>query len=193
MSIAVRLEDEANERAAMSTLGLCDLSALKKLGLKGRDAETWLTNEGIDLPPEIYQSRTLADDGVVVRLGSDEFFLESGIKSEVVPALMAHLRSVREQVAIVPREDATFALTGAKAIDVFSQTCAVDFSKAIATHLTMTRVAGVSCGVFPFLISEIPAYRLWVDPSYAVYLWETLVEICESLSGCVVGAGCIYS
>ena len=56
----------------------------------------------------------------------------------------------------------------------------------------MTRVAGVSCCVFPDTIGGIPAYRIWVDTSYALYLWETLVEICESVGGGVIGAGCVF-
>ena len=39
---------------------------------------------------------------------------------------------------------------------------------------------------------ETTAYRLWVDYTYAEYLWETLADICRELNGGVVGAGYIF-
>ncbi len=83
-------------------------------------------------------------------------------------------------------------LTGTRAIDALAQTCGINFRDATLRRLILTRVAGVSCGVFPDAIDETPTFRFWIDPSYAVYLWETLLEICESLDGFPIGAACIF-
>ncbi|MCH7729641.1 MAG: aminomethyl transferase family protein [Planctomycetes bacterium] len=190
--IAFRLQEQETERAAMKTLGLCDLSALAKLGVKGPDAHGWLQDQQVDVPDGIYESRRLADGGVIVRLAPDEFLLEGGITNESLPALRGQMDSPHGQVVHIVREEATFLLIGARSLEVLAQTCGINFHEAGPRCLILTRVAGVSCGVFPDPIKEISAYRLWVDPSYAVYLWETLVEICESLGGHPIGAGCIF-
>ena len=97
------------------------------------------------------------------------------------------------RLARVEHEEATLLLTGRRSLEVLSQTCGINFREALPDKVVFTRVAGVSCGVFTEAIREVPVYRIWVDPSYALYLWETLVEICHSLDGGEIGAGCIYS
>jgi len=191
-SFAVRLQSEKVPREKMTTLGLCDVSGLNKLGLKGPDTASWLANEGVSVPNAIYDSRPLDDGGLIVRLGGDEFFLEGGLCNESVPAISARLDTQPGGAYRVVRQEATFLLVGARRGDVLAQTCGIDFREAATGKVVLTRVAGVSCSVLPVLVENIPAYRLWVDSSYAIYLWETLAEICESLDGDVIGAECVY-
>lgn len=190
--LAVRIETDEAERATAQTLGLCDVSALPKLGLKGPDAEHALTDRGIEVPGAIYESCRLAGGGWIVRTGANEFFLESGATDDSV-ALLASLDSARGRVFRIERQDATFLLAGSRASEVLAQTCGANVREAAAHRLMLTRVAGVSCGVFPQFFADAPGYRLWVDYSYAVFLWESLVEICESLDGRVIGAGCLLA
>ena len=189
---AVRFQSDEAERRAMQSLAVCDLSGLQKFGLKGPDSESRLSKNGIDVPQKIYDSRPLADGGVIVRFASDEFFLESGATNETVPALAARLNSHDGKTFHVERQEATFLLIGSRSLAVLSQTCGINFREAAPRHVVFTRVAGISCAVFPNPVGDIRAYRFWVDCSLAVYLWETLVEICESLNGGVIGAGCLY-
>lgn len=206
-SYAVRDGSEEDDLRTLELLGLCDLSGLHKLGLKGPDAETWLNSKGLDVPSDIFASRLLADGGVILRLGADEFFLEDNIANTNLSPLSVRIDSHKGRLVRVERQEATFLLTGCRALDVLAQTCGVNFREVTPQKVVFTRVAGVSCGVYPETLSPpIPAgsgvpsvdakasaYRLWVDPSYAVYLWETLAEICQSLDGGEIGAGCIYS
>lgn len=188
--VAVRFRDIEAERAALRTLALCDFSALRKLGVKGPDAAAWLSEQGIEAPAEIHQSSRLADDGLIVRLGADEFFLESGVADETVSELANRLNSGAGRLFPVERQDATFLLSGSRSLGVLAQTCSIDFSERPPQRLVMTHVAGVACAILPES-GDTQAFRCWVDPSYAVYLWETLVEICEELGGNVVGVGCV--
>ena len=64
---------------------------------------------------------------------------------------------------------------------------AVMTSVSLAARLIMTRVAGVSCAVLPIEAAGIPQFRLWLDCSYGVYLWEALYEIVRDHGGEVVG------
>ena len=192
MQFAVRLGTEEAEQAAKKTLGLCDLSGLTKLGIKGADAESWLAEQNIDVPKTVYESQRLADGGFIVRVAAEEFLLESGIANTSVPALADRLDSHSGRVLRIERQEATFLLVGSRANDVLSQTCGIDFHNAVPQQLVLTRVAGVSCGVLPHRLDDTFVYRFWIDFSYAVYLWETLAEICESLGGSVIGAGCLF-
>ena len=70
-----------------------------------------------------------------------------------------------------------------------AQTCGLDLREPVASRVVLTRVAGVSTIVLPERIRDEAGFRLWVDPSYAHYLWHQLVKISESLGGRVVGAG----
>lgn len=175
----------------MTSLGICDVSGLQKLGVKGPDAAAWLHSLGIDVPAKILDSNSLPPGGVIVRLGRDEFFLEDDIANTALPRLMTKADAHRGDMYRVEHDEATFLLVGDRATQVLAQTCAINFREVVPQQVVFTRVAGVSCSVLPAL-ADIPTYRFWVDPSYAVYLWKTLVEICESLDGRVIGAGCLY-
>ena len=188
MPIARKFHGE-EKNAAIERVGLCDLSGLTKLGVKGRDAESWLIKENVELPAANYESRRFADGGILVRLAADEFLLESGLVNQSVPELSAKLKSANGQVFRVERQEATFLLVGSSAPAVLAQTCGVDFSKEADQCLVLTRVAGASCGVFLDDVNKVRAYRFWIDYSYAEYLWEMLQTICEDLGGRVMGAG----
>jgi glycine cleavage system aminomethyltransferase T len=190
--VVLNFQSREVEQAALGTLGLCDLSGLAKLGIKGNDAERWLAEQGIQTPGTIYRSERLPDGGIVIRVAGDEFMLESGLTNQTVPQLAGRPATTTGRVDAVPRQDATFLLVGSKAIDVLAQTSGINFRKEEDQRLILTRLAGTSCGVFPEQIDQVQAYRLWVDPSYAVYLWETLAQICDDLGGVVVGAGCLF-
>ncbi len=200
-SFAVRFDSVESEEVARRTLGLCDLSGLTKLGLKGRDAAGWLAEQGVDVPAAIYETRPLAGDGsggdggIIARLGADEFLLEGGIGDRIVSSLSASLSERLDghpgRLDRVEHQEATFLLVGSRANDVLKQTCAVDFQDIETDRLAMTRVAGVNCSVLRQAVDDVPAFRLWADCSYAVYLWQTLAEICESLGGRVIGAAAV--
>ena len=194
MLIAVRFDADEAEPSPLPTPGLCDLSGLTKLGVKGRHAEKWLTGQGVDVPATTYESRSLDDGGLIVRLGTDEFLLESGFADDDnrVATLATQLDPTADHVYRIERQDATFLLVGLRALDVLAQTCGVNFREAAPRHLVLTRVAGVSCGVCSDAVGEIPCYRIWVDYSYAAYLWETLEQIGTDLGGRVIGAGRLF-
>jgi sarcosine oxidase subunit gamma len=190
--IAMDFGDPAAEGRQMRTLGLCDLSPLAKLGVKGRNAEAWLCEQGLPIPERIYDCRRLDDHGLCIRVSVDEFFIEGGPAAEAVVHLTAALASPGPGVWPVVRQDATLLLTGSRAIEVLAQTCSINFRQAPDGRLIMTRLAGVSCAVLPQSVEGVATFRLWIDPSYAVAMWETLSGIVAELDGGIVGAACLY-
>ncbi len=187
-TLALRIGSAEEETAALKTLALCDLSALPKLGLKGAGAEGWLRDQGIDVPPVVYDTRSLSDGGLIARLGSADFFLEGGPRGGLLPRLAADLAKPPARVYRVERQDAGFVLVGERAPKLLAQLSAFDFRSAPSGRFVLTQAASINCAALPIPADEGVRFRLWVDCSYAAYFWETLVRIGTELGGRVVGA-----
>src|SRR5207248_1687282 len=114
------------EEAALRTLGLCDLSALPRLGVKGPRAEGWLRGQRVESPAAVYDTLPLGGGGLVARLGASEFLLEGGFGDALAP-LSASLEQPSPGVYRVERQDACFLLTGSRATEVLAQVCSIDF------------------------------------------------------------------
>jgi sarcosine oxidase subunit gamma len=189
--IATRLGPATEEDAAARELALCDLSGLAKLGVRGPQADAWLRRQGLDVPTDLYDTRDLPDGGLLARIGADQFLLESGVSAETVAALAEPLGTAPGTYR-VERQEATFLLAGQRLRQVLPQTCGIDFGVVPLRRLIYTRTAGVNGALLPQEIGGNPACRIWVDPSYAADLWESLVTIVQELGGRVVGAACFY-
>ena len=190
--VALRFGAPEPEAAAMRQLALCDVSSLGKMVVKGPAASSWLGEQGVEVPPEIYETRGLPDGGLVARTGTDEYFLESGIAGQFVPALRDQVGPAPAGVYRIERQDATFLLSGSRAHEVMAQTCGVNLKEAAPERLVLTSVAGVTCGVLPDPEKDVRIYRLWADFTYAFYLWETLHQIVDELGGQIVGVAAFY-
>ena len=186
--IALDFGSPEEEAKSALELGLCDLSALPKLGLKGGGAVDWLTAQGIDVPAEMFRARRLQPEGILVRAGNDECFVEGGLSGEPVVSLSERLGSAQENTYRAERQDATFALTGSSAVRVISQVCGVNVEETPAWRVIYSRVAGVSAALLPTPGDNVPQYRIWVDPTSAPYLWGQMFQICRELGGQVVGS-----
>jgi sarcosine oxidase subunit gamma len=169
-----------------TTAGLRDLSALPKLGVKGAAAEAWLREQGIEVPPATYDTLGLEDGGLIARLGSADFFLEGSSSEGVVSHLSAELGRFPPQVYRVERQDATFLLAGGRALQVLAELCSVDFQAAPIGRVCLTRLGGVNCAVLPQASDAGPVFRLWADYTWAVALWEILVEVTGERGGRIV-------
>jgi sarcosine oxidase subunit gamma len=139
----------------------------------------------------VYDTAPLPDAGILARTGTDQFLLESGHANQAVPALATQLGCDEPGVYRVERQDATFLLTGARALDVLAQVCGIDVRHAAPRRLILTRLAGVNGGLLPETRGDLPAFRLWVEPSQAPGLWESLATIVDALGGRIVGTACL--
>ncbi len=179
----------AGDAAKLDAVALADLSFLPRFGLKGPGAQAWLEGRNLALPPNANGWLPLPGGGLVARLGRSEFFLEDGATANVVDAIRGALGTGAAGVYPVIRQDAGFALAGARANELLVQTCNVNFEgfgpeEGVAV---MTQMIGVSVLAIRNDIKTIPCYRLWCDPTFAPYFWETLAEIAGELGGGVIG------
>ncbi len=166
---------------------LRDLSTRPKLGVKGPGAGEWLRGQGIDLPPATYDTRSLADGGLIARLGAADFFLEgggqeTGSQGDIVSSLLVSLSSStgESQIYRVERHDAGFLLKGPA-----PWKCLLNFAASTSARpqrrLILTRAGGMNCTVLPDFLGEVPTFRLWVDYTFGVAFWESLVQIIREL------------
>jgi len=191
MSVALSFQSSKPERLTRAELALCDLSCLPRASFKGPEAVSWLEGLGIAVPETVYQYSVWNDGGLIMRTDGQEVLLEDGPEGQGIARLTEYYEPARSGVYRVERQEAAFLLCGAKANDVLLETCGYNFQRP-GDRLVMTRVAGVSCAVLPIELAGVPAFRLWLDCSYGIYLWEALYEIVRDHGGGAVGMSCIY-
>lgn len=187
MPLAAGLRDETPERAA--TLGICDLSALARIGVKGPGAAGWLAARGVSVPDQPNTWHSLDGGGLVARLARTEFLVEDDFAGITAARLAPELRPGVSGVYPVPRQDCALALTGAQVNELLVQTCNVDFSALDpnARIVTLTQMVGVSITALRQSFGGTECWRLWCDSTSGPYLWETLTKIAEELGGGPVG------
>jgi sarcosine oxidase subunit gamma len=186
MTVALAFTEPGVESGRLADLGLADLSAIPRVGLKGPTAETWLKDHGWPAPSATYERQRLDDGSLVVRNDTQEFLIEGTSAA----GLADELGYGTDGAYRVERQDCSLLITGERALAVFAQTCGVDVAE-MGDAFFKTRIALTSCSVMRDDVGTNPAWRLWFDPSYAEYLWTALLEIITELGGGPVGWGCL--
>jgi len=176
---------DSRDKQKASILGLADVSQQPRAGAKGRGTADWLVGLGLPIPPVPNSWSSLPDGGLIARLGITEFLIEGDAK------LVDKVMQVERAAGVYPmlRQDAAFALCGAKVNDLLLQTCNIDFRMLDTnpTHLVLTSMAGVGVTILSTRTGALPSYRIWCDGTYGIYLWETLAEIANDLGGGCIG------
>jgi len=85
----------------------------------------------------------------------------------------------------VLREDLALVLGGDRVTEVLAQVCNVNFNALDIGQrpIVMTLMVGVSVLVLPQQQPDGAIYRIWCDPSFGAYLWETLEEVVHKMPG----------
>ena len=168
------------------------MSAFPRIGIKGRGGEPWLLKHGIAVPNKIYGHADLASgDGLILRTGTSELFIEDGISGDVISRLWAEADSALVDVYRFHRQDAAMLLSGERAWEVLAESCGYNFREPDA-DLVFSRVAGVSCCILRKDHDGMPLFHIWCDGSFGDYLWEQLHEITREHGGKAVGMCAFY-
>lgn len=172
---------------------LTDASCLRRLGVKGPQAQAWLEAQGVAPAEGVNRWLRTAEGALVARLGRTEFFLEDRFGGETVLRLRAALAPA-EGVYPVMRQDAAVVLGGERASELLVQTCNVNFRARDVDDqaVVMTSMVGVSVLVVWQPHAGRPLYRIWCDGTFGPYLYETLLEIARELGGGPVGLDRIF-
>jgi len=163
----------------------------RRVGVKGPRAAEVLKQLGLAVPtrpncwaPMRDQDR---DDSwnVVGRLGFTEFFVEERGEAAGVAALEQLTAENFAGAYPVLREDLALVLGGDRVTEVLAQVCNVNFNALDIGQrpIVMTLMVGVSVLVLPQQQPDGAIYRIWCDPSFGAYLWETLEEVVQKMPG----------
>ena len=192
MPVALQVRNGETGQEPLPSLALCDLSALPRLEIRGRESATWLAACGIAVPEPIFAARRDPDTGILVaRTGSHNVFLEE------VPGgcTIQHLREAMGDRSTrrfpVDRQDASLCLCGAQALEALRQSCGFDFEQT-GPQLVMTRIAGISAMILREDAHGLPTFRIWTDPSYGPYLWDAMLDIVRTLGGDAIGLAALF-
>lgn len=184
-----------DETATCQSVAVADLSCLDKAGIKGPEAARWLEGLGIAVPAQANAWTGLPGGGVIARLGRNEFFLEDGATGDTVIRLGNAAATESAGVYPVIRQDAGIALIGKRVNELLVQTCNMNFNELGSENRTvvMTMMVGAAVLVIRRDHQDLPGFRVWCDPTYAPYLWETLTGIAAELGGGPIGLGGLLS
>jgi glycine cleavage system T protein (aminomethyltransferase) len=171
--------------AVRNSAALFDVSPLHKYLISGRDAgrllDRLITRDVTKLKVgQVYYTPwcdahgKVVDDGTLSRLDDSLYRLTSADSSW----RWLHMNAVGMDVEIedVSEKVATLALQGPLSRAILDQISPLDFAK-----LKYFRVAPTTFRGFPVTVSRTGytgdlGYEIWVDNSYALQLWDTLVE-----------------
>ncbi len=160
-----------------------------RFGLKGPQAAEALAQAGFSVPskPNTWAPLRAAerDDSpdVIARLGNTEFFIEEQGDAPGITSLRARLAGAPGAYPVL-REDVGLVLGGARAAEALAEVCNVDFAALLADKpAVMTQMIGLSIIAIAVPHIRTPTYRIWCDPSFGSYLWETLEEVVSSTIG----------
>lgn len=184
--------DPTAERAALSHLGLADLSPCPRAGFKGPGTAEWLDAEGVTVPAINRASRAAAGE-LVVRLGAREVLLLSASEAPSLPDILQSAWAaspVSPRGYPVPRQDSHFwlLLAGEHAPACMAKLCAVDLRPHRFAELEVAQTQAMRLSVI--IIRDAgsrPAFHLLGDSASAEYAWDCLVDAMRELNGRPVG------
>lgn len=169
-----------------SVLWLDQPTQRRCFGVKGPRAAEVLKQLGLNVPgkPNSWAPLRMEDrddsPNVIGRLGSTEFFIEEQDTASSIAALEQRLPAEPGAWPVL-REDFGVVLGGARAGEVLAEVCNVEFAALALAHkpVVMTLMTGVAVLVLP----QGSNYRIWCDPSFGSYLWDTLSEVIRTTTG----------
>lgn len=173
-----------------SNLALFDLTALPRIGFKGRGTIEAMKTRGIDLEarPNVVFPQT--DGTLCLVLAASEVFLLSSLSGESTRfadwEATFHLED-EERTYPLPRGDshAWFAITGRHAPAMFSKLCGIDLriEKFPNRAIAQTSVARLNGIVARADIGQTAVFHLLADIASSLYLSKCLLDAAGEFGG----------
>ena len=203
-NIPLLLSTREEETELVKNLALCDLTALSRFGLRGRNAASWLQQQLETDLPAINQAVKVHEGLLVVRLSEAEFTLLEELEDSLDSvedffnkAGDEAMRNDYPDVYYLPRQDSHSCLMvcGKHSATMFSKICAVDLRTHVFSNLSVaqTSLARSNAIIIRRDLQEVPGYFILVDSSLTEYLWGCLLDAMQEFEGGVVGYEVIRS
>lgn len=175
-------------------LAICDLSALPRLGFKGRGAISWVAGQGVAVSDANNMTVWQDDGACAARLADTEVLVLSDLAAG--SGLCARLAAAWSPDPDpggypVPRADTNcwFLISGRHAATLFSKLCGVDlrphkFAPGAVAQTSIARLNGI---VIRADQGDTLAYHFLTDSAAALYMWECLLDAMAEWGGAPVG------
>lgn len=166
-----------------SAVTIVDLSALPRLGFKGRETIAAMQARGVYLEPQPNHAFRQADGSLCLVLGAGDVFLLGAVSGE--NPLLADLEtgwSIESDTRCYPlprqHSHAWFAISGSAAPEVFAKLCAVDFRLDHFPDLAIaqTSVARLGAVVLRADSNSGPTFHLLFDSTTRTYMQTCLLD-----------------
>lgn len=172
------------------SLEIVDLSALPRLGFKGRETIAAMQARGVQLEAQPNRAFRQPDGSLCLVLGAGDVFLLGAMsgENEALAALEAGW-SMDSGTRCYPlprrHSHAWFAVSGAAASDVFAKLCAVDLRLDHFPDLAIaqTSVARLSAVVLRADSDGRPTFHLLFDSTTRAYMQTCLLDAAAEFSG----------
>ena len=180
-----------------AALRIEDLSGRARCGCKGPEAEGWLRAHGFSVPAAPNSAAVDPDGVLVARLASSEFLIEAVSGSgERLARVRGELGPASRPAGVYPvaRQDLVVGLHGPGLQSLLRQICSVDFVPLFEAAgrdsgpVALTSMVGVGVVAWPRRSESGANLTVWSDPSFAHYLWTTLLEVGRSVGAMVIGS-----
>lgn len=176
------------------SLAIRDLSALPRLGFKGRETIAALRARGVQLEAQPNRAFPQPDGSLCLVLGAGDVFLLGTLSGEN-PGLAALEQgwSLESETRCYPlprqHSHSWFAISGAAAPAMFAKICAVDLRLDHFPDLSIaqTSVARLSAVVLRADSGGRPVLHLLSDRSAAQYMLTCLKDAAEEFGGRLAG------
>ena len=193
-AFALDFGEPEDERRALESLGLCDLSPLPRIGFKGHAALDWLRTRRVGGLARDNRADIMKDGALAARLAPTEALLLGNLRGRgnLCARLEAELDAhPRPGCYKVMRRDGSFhfLLGGAHAADAMATLCGVDLRGRVfpAGSVAQTSVARMSMIVIAVALGGTPALHLLGDSASAAYAWGVLLDAMAEFDGIPVG------
>ena len=194
----VAYADEIGGDTALPPIAVADLSALPRIGFKGRGALAAMETRGIQLEPVPNRCFRQADGSLCLVLAKSEVILLSpfdGSADNVPQAYDGWSFNDEERTYPLPRRDshAWLAVTGAAAAEMFAKLCAIDLriDKFPDLAIAQTSIARMNAIVARTDVGAVPVFHLLVDSAAAQYFCDCILDAAEEFGGRLVGLGAL--
>jgi len=184
---------------AAAQVFLADLSALPRIGFKGRGTMAAMTARGVTLEAVPNKAFVQTNGGLCLVLAPGEVILLGGPLGSNAAADLAAFDQMlsswkledEERTYPVLRRDshAWFAIGGRKVPEMLAKICAVDLRPHKFTNhsIAQTSVAKMSAIVTRADIGGEPVFHLLADSAAALYFWGCLMDAAHEFGGQIVG------
>ncbi len=184
-------DDPGGAGAADAGVVLCERRFIGKINLRGRPTQRFRAAVksalGVE-PPVAPNTATGAGDVTVLWLGPDEWLAVTapGAETKTAHALERALGALHCAVTAVGEGRAVIGLSGRNALDVLMKGCPLDVHPRVFAPGRCAQSTYAKALILLHQTGDEPAYDIYVERSFADYLWTWLEDAAQEYGLAVV-------